>query len=90
MNYVHLILLLNIKEIITKESELKSLTKEIEQLKNEIEYKVVAQIPIEEYRRKCDIIELERNNKLKNTKYYIYNNEITIEKYIKTKQKKRR
>lgn len=78
------------EQIKLDEEVIKIHQKEIEQLKNEIGYKVTLQIPIEEYEKRCRIWELERNNKLPNIKYNIYNNEITIEKYIKTKQKKRR
>lgn len=69
---------------------IKNHEKQIEQLKNEIGYKIVTQISREEYERRCRIWELERNNKLPNTKYNIYNNEITLEKYLTIGQKKRR
>ena len=78
------------KQFKLKEEEIEKYEKEIEELKKEIGYKVIVQMPIEEYERRCRIWELERNNKLPNTKYYFYNNDITIEKYMKIGQKKRR
>ena len=72
------------------EEKIENQSKQIEQLKNEIGYNVTLQMSREEYEKRCRIWDLERNNKLPNTKYNIYNNEFTIEKYIKTKQKKRR
>jgi hypothetical protein len=71
------------------EEQIENQVKLIEQLKNEIGYKVIAQMPIEEYERRRRNIELNKNNKLPNTKY-LNNNEITLEKYIKIGQKKRR
>lgn len=71
------------------EEQIENQVKLIEQLKNEIGYKVIAQMPIEEFERRRRNIELNKNNKLPNTKY-LNNNEITLEKYIKIGQKKRR
>ena len=72
------------------EKNIEEYKKNIEELKNEIGYKVALQISREEYERKCRIIELERNNKLPNTKYKLNNDVITLEKYMKIGQKKRR
>ena len=72
------------------QEQIENQAKQIEQLKNEIGYKVVTQIPIEEYERKCHIISLEKNNKLPNTKKYFNYNINTLEKYLTIGQKKRR
>lgn len=73
------------------EEKIENHEKEIEQLKNEIGYNVTLQMSRDEYERRCRIIELERNNKLPNTKkYFNYHNENTLEKYLKMGQKKRR
>ena len=78
------------QQINLDEEEIKNQEKQIEELKNEIGYKIVTQMSREEYERRCRIWELERNNKLANTKYYFDNNEITLEKYLTIGQKKRR
>lgn len=78
------------EQIKLNEEEIEKHQKEIEQLKNEIGYNVTLQMSREEYERRCRIWELERNNKLPNTKYNIYNNEFTLEKYLTIGQKKRK
>ena len=78
------------EQIKQDEEEIENQSKQIEQLKNEIGYNVTLQMSREEYERRCRIWELERNNKLPNTKYNIYNNEITLEKYLTIGQRKRR
>ena len=76
------------KQFKLEEEELEKQKKQIEELKNEIGYKEIAKIPIEEYERRHNIIEFERNNKLHNTKFYLNNNENSLEKFLKIGQKK--
>lgn len=72
------------------EEQIENHEKEIEELKNEIGYKIVTQMSREEYERRCRLWELEKTNKLHNTKHYFNDNEITLEKYLTIGQKKRR
>lgn len=79
------------EQILHDKEEIENHEKQIEELKNEIGYNVTLQMSREEYERRCRIWELERNNKLPNTKkYFNYYNENTLEKYLKMGQKKRR
>lgn len=58
------------QQIKFKQAKIENYKKQIKQLKNKIGYKVIAKIPIEEYKKRCSNIKLKENNKLGKEKYY--------------------